>query len=510
MLSHILVGMLALLAVQEVPTPDDRESEAEGEVACLALAHNWSGTNEDNRQIETQPVPVRFRQQFEGGGCGRFQLVWETLIDWHLDFGNERSVIAALAYLEQDFLREAPEPQAYARELRGALRQTSGELNRLERSQPTDTARTSRHLQRIPPVLRLQQLTSAHQSFIALAEQYLRAAEFHNSVVPYDRARQLLDAAQGTVEFLYGAESRSSQTLRTINGGFFGIDDQIPERLLELEIGLALQHARMTRSPADIDAAGLLIERHFTPLLRSAVSSAYRAGSGFCDFDNNDGEAAETALRTACDEEPYFPNRVLRFWRNQAHLDLLRAAEPEYYEVVQEIGPPANWGSSAYSRRATRTPVQRQAPGHGWWFDRVITMHRRARDDGGLSGLSFQTISADIVRLQLALADSSWRSAQWLRSQNDGRLDAQIADIETSALDAIHRAAAYAPPEDAPRRFAQLATRYMEYFRSIMATRRGEPNSHPIDAPRFARQAVYFDQLLQGLDRIATGDLRHR
>jgi hypothetical protein len=65
---------LALVAAA-APASSTAPQEEEGGMVCLAIAHLWSGNNEDARRIRVVPVPDSFRRTFVGGGCGRFAVV---------------------------------------------------------------------------------------------------------------------------------------------------------------------------------------------------------------------------------------------------------------------------------------------------------------------------------------------------------------------------------------------------------------------------------------------------
>jgi hypothetical protein len=158
------------LAQDGEPAADEDEG-----IVCLALAHVWGGSIEDVGRIDAVPVPASFRRQFEAGGCTRFQLVEQSLINWHLIFGNERSATAALAYVEDGYTAGRPSPGEFRQQLSrtwpDALRAI--EAARLPATHGPERNAAERRLRRNRAFTRAAELIAAHDDFIDLTQQYL-------------------------------------------------------------------------------------------------------------------------------------------------------------------------------------------------------------------------------------------------------------------------------------------------------------------------------------------------
>src|ERR1700754_3908043 len=92
----------ALLALSLPAAAQDTPGET-GE-DCIAIGTIWGGSSADVARIAEQPVPESFQRTFLGGGCARFSLIVQSLVEWHLAFGNEASTTAALDFLAANMM----------------------------------------------------------------------------------------------------------------------------------------------------------------------------------------------------------------------------------------------------------------------------------------------------------------------------------------------------------------------------------------------------------------------
>lgn len=191
-------GMAGMAGAQPSTAPEEATE-------CLAIGTHWAPRNNETRNIETEPVAPSFRRIMEAGGCGRFSLITQDLISWHLKFGSERSSTAALAYLEQELTRDATRPVAYRAMLEHAWRAALPDLRRAAATRQLEGANYSaRHrvLERSAAVGRLQRLVHTCKTYTDVAREYLRAGEEFGSLPLLARADTLLAAAETGAAFL--------------------------------------------------------------------------------------------------------------------------------------------------------------------------------------------------------------------------------------------------------------------------------------------------------------------
>ena len=494
-------------AAAQPPEPVEPPPEEEGTV-CLAVAHVWRGDNRDIARIREIPVPESFRSPFTAGGCTRFQLVEASLIDWHLAFGDEVTTTAALGYLAADPLADPATPADHGRLVARAWRAAEPDLRAawaISRDRPGKDWRDFRAaLDRSPRVRRLRALIRGH----ARLPLPRPAISSRGRILPIAGLARPGSAA-------ISRRSRRAPACSILPPGPDGFPEDLeignalilrqhhPGEIQDVAIRLAIMAARLSRDPADIDAAARLLDANFSPVLRLAAENAERQGD-FCD--NGDSEDL-AAIRAVCREEGDFSRRFTRFWRNQAMVDLLMAADPDHYGE-RPRGPPsatsgASWAPAPADPAAGRNHPNVQS------FSFAISILERGRLESELNGTVYGGDEEDIVALYLARADLFAALAQRARRPNDPRAADAAADFLVGALGDLARAARLVEAARHPGRFRQIATRFLalvdayeaDRARALEADYRG-PNAG------YARQAAYFRTVLAALDRMAVGASR--
>lgn len=100
-------GWLLAVGLLLVASPATaRSAEPGGEDICVSIGHAWDGLPADVANIAAVPVPESFLKLIRQTGCARWQLIDESLIDWHLRFGNESTTTAALSFLSAEYARD--------------------------------------------------------------------------------------------------------------------------------------------------------------------------------------------------------------------------------------------------------------------------------------------------------------------------------------------------------------------------------------------------------------------
>lgn len=450
-----LVPLAFLFAALPASAPAAQDDEG-GQVICVSVAHLWWGSSEDVRRIRTIAVPDSFRRIFEGGGCSSWSLVKEMLIDWHLAFGDEASVTAALAYLEANYTRNMPAPAALPR-LIAATR---------------SAARSDRPPSHSRLVQRQGELRLAHQNFLFLAQNYLRAADFHQSHALYAKAR------------IYAAAA-----LAGLAAPLPGDSEDRPNELRDLEMRLALVRAGFTRSPADIAAAQAVLDRNYDPTL---AAGAARAEDGDpCELgDRPDPEG----LRAACNDENDFRGRLTDYWTAQARLDLLKAADPGLFDL-RTVRPAPN-GSSFVPRGEGATVPTDDWPQPDAFGHAIRLLARQRPDMIPEQARRYDNIDDAVVLLHLLRADLfARRAAATPVPDPDSQAAYRARELRDAALFDLSEALRIAGPAEQAGRFRQLATRYLEIV-AIPSAERIAGN------PVHEREAVFLRMALDNLDRI--------
>lgn len=460
---------LAALAISAPALAQD----SGGETICIGPARLFSGSLQDNTDIATTPVPESFRRLFEGGPCTRFGLMQGSLTSWHLAFGNEATVTAALAWFEKAYFHAAVPMEDLAARLAAARSAAQPDIEAARRlsARPGGSPASERLIARSKPIARLRELLGLHSDYVFLAGEYVRAAEFHGSRALFDGARKwfepvaaalpaLRDAAR--VDIAAGRDSR------------FAPDGYAADQATMLEIRMAIVQAALSNAPADRATAEALLAHHANPQYRTAAEEAFRHGDDFCDI----GERSDLADYSSVCRSGNFEREAVTWWRFRAQLDLIdAAAEPD--PDFDHLRPtPDSIGT------ALRLLEQREQAGS---------------EDSGPVAYIASTADARVALL-LQRADVSIRIA------GIAGIDPDLAsDYRFKARQDLLRAEAIAPASETPARFRQIATRFLRLWEidSVEAVKQ----DLQVD-PALTRKAAYFRAVLGSLDDIAIGRLR--
>ena len=272
------------------------EVEPEDGVICTSIASPWHSSSNDDRSIEQVPVPQSYRARFEAvGTCSRMQLVEEDLIDWHLRFGSERSVVPALEYLAQDYLRNQPSPENYL----GLLRRAARQVERQNR-----------------PIRLLEAFVETRENYVFLATQYQRAAEEFKSRTLLETADRYLGAAVDGAKLFADLESDPRELDNELD--LFKTDD--------LELRSAVLHAQVAPSPETIARAEAVLQLKGKPYY-GWLAERFEQGGDFCDLRRVDFSEELEAAKIACDEDYKLQERTVSFFVSRSMLDMADGEE---------------------------------------------------------------------------------------------------------------------------------------------------------------------------------------
>ncbi len=428
---------------------------------CVAIGSPWQGSLADTGRIEAVPVPASYRLKLESTEpCVHFWLDKAGLVTWHQRFGSERSVTAALAYLERYYAGDARQVERFESDLNRAWRRALPDLGRAKAiRQPEGLDHSLRHrfMEKSRPIQRLQALVRTREDYRFLAEQYLRAAEEFNSSALLEKAARFLTPVVRGETMLGPLERREPfADLLYFNLSIFITDD--------LKMRVAVLRAHLSRSPADIAAADRLLESLRGENYQQIAEAAYSEGEDFCDISSgwNDAEI----LRTACREDDSLTEKVTNYWINRAMLDLVSdSKDPDSVELALRL------------------------------------LDHEGRDGGGRC--CRRSAEEDKLRLHLRQADHHRRRLA-ATSVGEDRDDA--ADPWREALSALQKAERLAPVTSSPARFERIARAWLAIWQSGPATFDGIEHLAGITkSPDDRRYATYLRRLLSVVGVIATG-----
>ena len=231
------------------------EARRKGQRICVGARYLARAEPERLAQHRAVPVPASFRQPrtnpttFACDGVS----IERLFVDWHLSFGSERSVAAALAYLAEHTLTPIPPPERYTPEITRAWRASHPELQRALGSWHKGSAikeAARRLLEQNRAYRRLDQLLEDRDKYHFFADQYLRAAAAFKSLDLLAGADRYIRAAVNSAGFL-GPLLRFQPTLR-VDQLHFNLDMHVTDAQRMFAANL---RAHITRTPQNIAAA---------------------------------------------------------------------------------------------------------------------------------------------------------------------------------------------------------------------------------------------------------------
>lgn len=451
---------LALTAMAAAPAraQDDDDS---GQTVCVS-GPQWHASLADSAAIRTEPVPASYRHLFESTEpCTRWALDEESLIDWHLRFGTAESVVPALTYLELDYRRGEPAPEAYRTMLERAWTGALRDLQRaraVQQPQGVNYSAQARFVEASRPIQRFETLVATREKYIFLATQYLRAAEEFGLLALLDKADLYLRAAVAGSDFLGPLETRPPVQ----NVLYFNLHTYITD---DLEMRAAVLRAALTRNAADLARAETVVESKARPYFGELAEHAFSHGDDFCDIQSDIEQESQT--HQTCVEDDEAQTRVVNQLLARATLDLVADRENAYATFDLAI------------RLLDRERLQ----------DRGRCCMRNADDD--------------IVRLRLAHV----AYLQRLLSRPEDPGHANHVGNWQQALTDLETAERLTPAHLAPGRLRRIALAWLALWPLGDALLRTEENQHvwPNAMPERQGYAAYLRSLLASLDAIAAG-----
>jgi hypothetical protein len=431
---------------------------------CVAIARLWQGSIEETRQIRSVPIPESYRGTLEAGGCIAWQLVRESLLDWHMAYGDEKSAVASIEYLEGRMLAGKSVQADLAVKLAALTGKTSGKHARSRRGDASVDA-----------------LVETAYGYRSLAMEYARAADFYGSPSLLAKAERLAEPSLAVGLLLRAAHEEreacqvGAQQCQSRQQGTeqLKFDDYQDRKLRELDLQLAVARARVGGAASDFAAAREIFARNDNPYYDTAGEEAYKHGDDFCDI----GDASYLSeWKGACDEDN-FDARALSYWRYRAVFSALARAAGQ-----QGLRPRGNdWdGETAI---------------------RLIEAQESAHSEG-LPQSYFGAASHALTDIRFAMAERQYAMARKELEDDPRASNTQPAAHLYHSLDLYWRAAIYAQGTTHPGWLRRIGLRYLEASETFEKVR---AQIGPLD-PKYARRIAWFRTVLPRLDAMALGE----
>ena len=437
MTSAVLPILMALTAAASLSTATQKAPITKSEEICISVRRLWLGSVEDTRRIAIDPVPQSYQNTFSWTGCQT--LAKETLIDWHLAFGDETSTTRALQYLTETALIGIPSPEKFEHALPVAWRAA-------QRGRSPDAARA---------------LIEAHNRFLFLAGQYLRAAEFFRSPALLAAGSRYFSATMRGLDVLYGgariAMARDDPPRpydNFLSAGKINI-------MRDLEMRYAIARANISGSADDWKQAGAVIEANLDATAHDMEKVAFDRNDDYCQ-----SAEASSDLKDACRSENDLSGRMRAFWFNA---ELVQQFTDGKVAPAPTVQPYDGFDAAMAVIAATAVPVV------------------------GSEAVRYDETTDDKVQLWLARAESRYRQSHAL--PQDG-MDARM--LRYGALIDLDNAERLVPASLNPNRFRQIAELYLHIYDTM-------PLSDHATFSQSARQAAYLRIMLARLTDIANG-----
>lgn len=328
------IAAVQLVIAAPVNGQDDASAgveELDSETICVAIARRWVGSASDRARILQDPVPRSFVRETKTTGCARWQFMEESLVDWHLRYGNVRSTRAAIAFLEP-LMSEPVEPQiaaAFVARWNAAL----DDLRTVVKdAQPESVERylaaNGEAIHARESIKALLAVRNTLTGYDAIAHEYTRAAEFFLAPELVANARRFQAPTYAVAMFI---ERQQQQAAGEVEAYLADVarTRRYGQRMFPVtrEISLAVTTAAIDATPATIEAAGVLTRSRYAPDGRQAPypdletfrHQAYEDGADACEPDELN---SRPGYEDRC-EENGFEGQALAFWYHRSRLELI-------------------------------------------------------------------------------------------------------------------------------------------------------------------------------------------
>lgn len=336
-MKKILFGMGLYLALGCVQSGAQDVTEE----ICLSVGRIYKPSVDEVKSIRLVPVSEDFESAYQNQNyCYGYIHLEKTLVLTHLKYGDERSISAALSFLETEIRNKT----LSVREVKRIAKRRAQLLSKVTAiDEKYKTAYSSPDNRPSPEARKvfsdkinaarseLQTTEPSYQQLYALiADLYLKAAEFYNSAKFIDKAVEFTAAYKERLSIYSKAKTKTAYD-RTHDNQYRLRHEFITLRNLEERI--AVSRALHSRNPKDIVAARALLKSRYNRAYD--IIAAYSIGE-VCDFDIDDLGVPKTVQEKiadnpffqgdGCDGKDSVEHSVRSYWYRMAMLETPEAA----------------------------------------------------------------------------------------------------------------------------------------------------------------------------------------
>jgi hypothetical protein len=309
----------------------DAASEEEGPI-CVAIGHLWFGTAAERANILRDPVPNSFRRLYNADGCLRFQLIVESLITWHLEYGNAESAKAAIEFLEKNSKVEVLAPELVVKELAQSwddaedafwevanAAEDAGKVTDIadETKGPSQLALIKNDIENDPAVKNLLRIAKNLNTHNFYASEYTRAAERFQSAELLEAARKY-DAPTSVAAKLIEDGPKNDWGLAYLSDKLLFPTRRGQTNSADRQLIFAVLDSRIKRDEASIKAADAVVKASHKPGYNDFLKHAWDADSDACNVK----EDYLLGFKAQC-EKDNFEENATAFWRQRSQLELV-------------------------------------------------------------------------------------------------------------------------------------------------------------------------------------------
>lgn len=438
-----LATTLLLASAGAVPAMASQEAvddEPEGEI-CLAIGHRWAGTADERRRIREDPVPASFRKIYAATGCARFQLMVDSLLSWHLIYGDAASANAAVAFLELGTGGGRSIDPNFEAELSARWHAAAKEVAKLlaatkpiSQTETVEARLGRRHLAvyKLPTVKRLAESVGRLEGYNFVASEYVRAAaQFPSSELVAGARRVEVPAAAGMAFVRARATGGPVDAYLAERFGHF-FDSRVQSPALRAT-SLAVTDVALDPTAATLAKAESVVKAHDNRDFTIFLEHAYAGDSEACEVE--DREAFRDYVERC--EANGFEGDALGMWFQRSRLML----------IAQKNGL-----SSGLPERAGKDVVDAT----------IALFQRRAWEQGWRYGQGSSSPQAFDLMLLRAEARMS-KTDKVCRGEIDDPID-----HKPNILSGLIAAGTMVAPARDPGRYRRLAETYLTIYDAVL------------------------------------------
>lgn len=312
-----LVIFIALLLTANIVAAQKTSKDDFDEATICIGGPRWVPTIQESHDIKANPVPPSYRSIFEPlARCAYWKEYAPQMVDWQIRFGDAKTAMSALKYIEQRQWNGKIDLSQHAEKLRVSFASARSDIARASKvKQPKNVNYNARYkyLHGQKSVERFDKLQHDRKNFQFLAELYIKAAEEFSDIFLLERGDQFLKPALEGASFLASIEHKppvKGQFYFNLHG--YQLDD--------LRARIALLRLRLSQSTENLDVARKALQTDKIDLYIELAETAFGGGESFCDIA--DGSRNSETLAIQCRKENGIHEQVVNQMLNHTIFEL--------------------------------------------------------------------------------------------------------------------------------------------------------------------------------------------